>query len=157
MSTSEQKPTTITAIEFMEGGYVKMIKEKKCEVRDTVDDEPVDNLVQEWRGIYAYTWTDGEGMNWGCHADEQFTVEWLQPAAGVTEAQGSEEDELTALRAENARLREALEPFAKIYSDYGSYYDPYTNLIMYIVENIDNEVLYTAMKNAYEQLPTGDK
>jgi len=154
MSTSEQKPTTITWEKFMERG--NSVFAAWCDENCEISFEGVIVTAYDYDITHQMIYFKGGGHK-SMRDNYVLTVEWLQPAAGMTEAQGGEENELTALRAENARLREALEPFAKIYSDYGSYYDPYTNLIMYIVENIDNEVLYTAMKNAYEQLPTGDK
>lgn len=60
--------------------------------------------------------------------------------------------DLASAKAEVSRLREALKPFAAIYTEYSKDSDPYRHLELYIIDEVENQVLYVAMRGAFEAL-----
>lgn len=104
MTTDNAKPAVITAAQFVADGYAAKVAAGECVVRDDskcivlrVDPEEDGHddhvLISYTDGLMVYSWA--------YERDTKFTVHWL-PATPATA------DEVTRLRAENARLREAL-------------------------------------------------
>lgn len=150
-SNHVDRPTTITASEFMAGGYDLKIKCKECLVfRDEdyqgeiVDIFPYYIGSKDLIAVYSDVLSEPSYVT----GEEQLTVSWLpQPATSEPEAAahkcnrcdgeghvvagwdndvyeniegvcpdcgGSGNAEIKRLQAENARLRNALKPFAEV-------------------------------------------
>lgn len=113
MTTDSAKPTVITAaqfaseyVEYVASGKCVVMDEAKCIVMRVSSDECTD-------GTILLSYTDGAQTYWWEYdVEDEFTVHWLP-------ATSSSVDEVTRLRAENARLRAALDKCARLWPGLG--------------------------------------
>lgn len=117
MKNDNAKPAVITAAEFVAGGYAERIAAGECVVRYFADNEMISvaepGELTVANGMTLFHFRKKGKLSAGAFLDDaRFTVEWL-PATPSTD------DEVTRLRAENARLRAALDKCARLWPGLG--------------------------------------
>lgn len=87
MTTTTDKPTTISARDFVEQGYVKKIKRGQCVVTflgqeaGEADNDPIADIVPSGNEQYPFRLFYKDGSDDGLVAEkDKFAVRWLEPA-----------------------------------------------------------------------------
>lgn len=78
--SNEMKPSTITAWEFVEGDYARLIHEKKCEVNWDWNNQEITSIANGT--MYFKT-----SIGLECHMSDTFTVTWQPDTAPTVPAQ----------------------------------------------------------------------